>query len=147
MDFKFKNVLIALDDSDLSKKAFDRAVHIANRDEATLVLSHVVDTQNFSVIKAYLNDLNDVYEKAEAKAREMLNKYEKIAKDAGVISVKQVIKYGSPKNILVEEVIPEENIDVIVLGATGVSAVERVFLGSVADSAFRHAKCEVLVVR
>lgn len=147
MDFRFKNVLVALDDSKLSKKAFDRATHIANRDEATLILAHVIDTQNFSIIKNYLNNLNDVYEESEVKAKDMLNKYEKIAKDASVLNVKQVIKFGSPKNVIVEEVIPEENVDVIILGATGVSAVERVFLGSVADSAFRHAKCEVLVVR
>ncbi len=147
MVYQFKNVLIALDDSELSKKAFDRAVHIAERDKANLILAHVVDTQNFSIIKSYLDNLNEVYEKSEQEIKEKFNEYEKIARDAGVFNVKKIIKFGTPKNVLVDEIIPEENIDLVVLGATGVSGIERVFLGSVADSVFRHSKSKVLVVR
>lgn len=147
MDFQYKNVLIAIDGSEPSEKAFDRAVHIAKRDKSQLILAHIVDTQNFSIIKSYLDNLNDVYKQAEIDAYKMLDKYAQIAKEAGVSEVKEIVKFGLPKNVLIDEIIPEQNVDVIILGATGTSAVERVFLGSVTDSAFRHSKCEVLVVR
>lgn len=147
MRFKYKNVLIALDDSEFSTKAFDRAVHIAERDGAKLTLVHVIDTKNFSIIKNYLDSINDVYKQAESDIKNKLDEYEQIAKSSGVLNIKKVIKFGSPKNILVEEIIPEEKIDLVMLGATGVNTVERVFLGSVADYTFRHSKCDVLVVR
>ena len=33
------------------------------------------------------------------------------------------------------------------MGATGLSAVERLFIGSVSESVIRHAVCDVLIVR
>ena len=41
----------------------------------------------------------------------------------------------------------EENIDLIVLGATGLSYIERIFIGSVADYIIKNAPCDTLVVR
>jgi len=37
--------------------------------------------------------------------------------------------------------------DVIVIGATGMSAVEEIFLGSVANNAIHHAHCPVFAIR
>ena len=42
-----------------------------------------------------------------------------------------VLAYGSPKNIIAKELPKEYNIDLIMLGATGLNAVERLFIGSV----------------
>jgi len=39
-----------------------------------------------------------------------------------------------------------ENIDLIIIGATGTNAVSRYFIGSVAENVTRHAACDVLVV-
>lgn len=147
MEFKYKTVLVAVDGSDLSKKAFDRAIHIAKRDEAKLVLAHIVDTYNYSIIKSYLNDINEVYKQSEKDAEKMLQYYDQTAKEKGVSKIKRLIKFGTPKHVLIEEIIPEENIDLVVLGATGLRAADRVFLGSLSDYAFRHSKCDVLVVR
>jgi nucleotide-binding universal stress UspA family protein len=41
----------------------------------------------------------------------------------------------------------EATIDVIVIGATGRGAIDRVFMGSVADKVIRRAPCPVLTVR
>ncbi|MGO3608506.1 MAG: universal stress protein, partial [Enterococcus sp.] len=44
--------------------------------------------------------------------------------------------------------IPENNdIDLIMLGATGLNAVERLFIGSVSEYVIRNAACDVLIVR
>ncbi|MFP9068907.1 universal stress protein, partial [Enterococcus faecalis] len=54
---------------------------------------------------------------------------------------------GSPKQIIARE-IPEDNqVDLIMLGATGLNAVERLFIGSVSEYVIRNAACDVLVVR
>ena len=51
-----------------------------------------------------------------------------------------------PKNIIAKELPKEYNIDLIMLGATGLNAVERLFIGSVSESVIRNAS-DVLVVR
>ena len=61
--------------------------------------------------------------------------------------IKVVMKVGVPKSVLTKEVIPEEKADLIMVGATGLNAVERFLLGSVSENIVRHATCDVLIVR
>lgn len=146
MGFEYKNVLIAVDGSDLSKKAFDRAVHIANRDNARLVLTHIIDTKHDSAIKPYL-DVDQIAENSKKEAVELLNNFEDKANKSNFSNIKKVIKVGSPRRIILEEIIPDEKIDLVILGATGVSAIERILIGSVSEGVFRYSPCDVLVVR
>ncbi|KAB5915090.1 universal stress protein, partial [Bifidobacterium adolescentis] len=41
----------------------------------------------------------------------------------------------------------DNHVDLIMLGATGLNAVERLFIGSVSEYVIRNATCDVLVVR
>ena len=86
-------------------------------------------------------------EQATEMAKQTLADYETNAKKAGLSKVTTVIEYGSPKQIIAKE-IPEDNqVDLIMLGATGLNAVERLFIGSVSEFVIRNAACDVLVVR
>ena len=80
-------------------------------------------------------------------AKETLDTYQQQAVDMGQTKVSSVLAYGSPKNIIAKELPKEYNIDLIMLGATGLNAVERLFIGSVSESVIRNASCDVLVVR
>ncbi len=146
MDYKYKKILVAVDGSETSEKAFDRAVQIAKRDDAEIFIAHVIDTRHDSQIKPYI-DLDELSKQSKKHGIEMLNDYEQIAKDAGVLNTKKVIKFGSPKEILLEKIIPEEKINLVILGATGINAIERVLVGSVAENIFRYANCDVLAIR
>ncbi len=54
-------------------------------------------------------------------------------------NVTSVVEYGSPKQLIAKE-IPEDNqVDLIMLGATGLNAVERLFIGSVSEYVIRNA--------
>ena len=57
------------------------------------------------------------------------------------------MEYGSPKPIIAKEIPDDNDIDLILLGATGLNAVERLFIGSVSEYVIRNANCDVLVVR
>lgn len=86
-------------------------------------------------------------EQATEMAKQTLADYESNAKKAGLNNVTSVVEYGSPKQIIARE-IPEDNqVDLIMLGATGLNAVERLFIGSVSEYVIRNAACDVLVVR
>ncbi len=77
----------------------------------------------------------------------LIDEYVENAKEAGIEKVESVIKYGSPKVIITKEIAPEQDADLIVVGATGLNAVERFLIGSVSESVARYAKCDVLIVR
>lgn len=140
----YENIVIAIDGSKASEKAFNKAVDIAKATNAKLVLTHIVDTRTFATAEAYDKSLS---ERAEKYARDLLNEYVENAKEAGVVNVESVLKYGSPKVAIAKEVAPEHDADLIVVGATGLNAVERFLIGSVSESVARYAKCDVLIVR
>ena|SRR5690625_1047420 len=140
----YKNIVIAVDGSKASEKAFNKAVQIAKANDAKLILTHIVDTRTFATAEAYDRSLS---ERAEKYARDLLDEHEQNAKDAGLQSIESVLKYGSPKVAISKEVAPENDADLIVIGATGLNAVERFLIGSVSESVARYAKCDVLIVR
>lgn len=79
----------------------------------------------------------------EARARRQLAVAERPLKRAGW-RVRSVLRTGAP---LAELIDAARGVDVLVLGARGVGAVERVLLGSVAEGAISHARGPVLIVR
>ena len=56
-----------------------------------------------------------------------------------------VLRSGEPWQI-VSEVMSEKNIDLIVMGTRGLGGISKLFLGSTAEKAMRHASCPVLTV-
>ena len=144
MPFEYKRIVVAMDGSEASEHAFQKAIDIAKRNDAQLFLSHVVDTRAFATVEAYDRTLAD---RADEYASELLQKCEQQAKDAGLTSVQIDIEYGSPKIKIAKEVAPQYDADLIICGATGLNAVERFFIGSVSEHITRSASCDVLVVR
>ncbi len=144
MPFEYKRIVVAMDGSEASEHAFQKAIDIAKRNDAHLYLSHVVDTRAFATVEAYDRTLAD---RADEYASELLQKCKQQAKNAGLTSVQIDIEYGSPKIKIAKEIAPKYNADLIICGATGLNAVERFFIGSVSEHITRYASCDVLVVR
>ncbi len=144
MGKNYKKIVIAVDGSDAAEKAFNRSIDVAKRNDAELIIAHVVDTRSFATIDMY--DAN-VYERAKEEARKLLAGYEQTAKEANVEKVSTSLKYGSPKSVLPKEIVSEVGADLIMIAATGLNAVERFMIGSVSERTVRDAKCDVLVVK
>src|SRR5690625_1803460 len=138
MGNQYKNVLIAVDGSEPAEKAFEKAVDIAKRDGARLIITNVVDSRSFATLEAYDRTLA---ERANEYARELINKYVESAKESGVTNVVKSVQYGSPKVVIAKDIAKEYDADLIVCGATGMNAVERFLMGSVSESITRHATC------
>jgi len=144
MTFEYKDIVVAVDGSETAEGAFKKAIDIANRNDAKLVLAHVVDTRAFATVEAYDRSLAI---RAEKYATDLLNDYKSKAEKAGVSNVEIVVEYGSPKIKIAKDVAPKHNADLIICGATGLNAMERFFIGSVSEHITRYATCDVLVVR
>ena len=140
----YKNILVAIDGSYESELAFEKGVSVALRNDANLLLTHVVDTralQSVATFDAY------IYEKLEQEAHSVLDDYENQARERGLEKVRQIIKFGNPKPLLATEIPEREHVDLIMLGATGLNAFERLLIGSSSEYILRHAKVDLLVVR
>jgi len=136
--------MIAVDGSDQADLAFNKAVEMATRHQASLYLIHVVDTSPYRGIELY--DINFT-KKMLNQAELLLKDYKEKAEKAGIERVETIVKEGSPKTVITKSITPKLNIDIVICGAKGVNAVERMFMGSVSEHIVRQSKCDVLVVR
>jgi nucleotide-binding universal stress UspA family protein len=144
MGLKYQNILVAIDGSKEAEWAFKKSIEIAKRNNAKLLLVHVIDTRTFSMVEAYDRT---IAEKVDGFATELLENYQDLALDAGVSDVQYEIEFGSPKVRIPKDIAKKHNVDLIICGATGMSAVERFFIGSVSEHITRSAHCDVLIVR
>jgi nucleotide-binding universal stress UspA family protein len=144
MGLEYKNILVAIDGSQEAEWAFKKAIDIAKRNNAKLLLAHVIDTRTFATVEAYDRTIT---ERADQFASELLENYQKMAVNAGVADVDYVIEFGSPKIRIPKDIAKKNNCDLIICGATGLNAVERFFIGSVSEHITRYAPCDVLVIR
>ena len=141
---QYKRILVAVDGSKEAERAFFKAVNVAKRNEATLIITHILDIGAYTTFEGFDKSLTDrVYNYAE----ELLNDYAEKAKEAGLEKVEKVLEYGSPKVKIAKEIAKEQNVDLILCGATGLNAVERFIIDSVSEYIIRYAPCDVLVVR
>ncbi|GEP19790.1 universal stress protein [Pediococcus argentinicus] len=142
---QYKHILVPIDGSKEAELAFKKAVAVAARnDGAELHLLHVVDTRAFQNISSFDTAM---VEQVTETAKQTLDKYVDEAKKAGINNVDYSIEYGSPKVVIANDVPDELHTDLIMIGATGLSAVERLLIGSVTEYVTRTAVCDVLVVR
>jgi nucleotide-binding universal stress UspA family protein len=144
MGLKYSNILVAIDGSKEADRAFKKGIEIAKRNDANLLLIHVIDTRSFALIEAYDTVIG---ERAEKLAKDMLENYLKQAEEAGITKVQYEIAYGSPKIKIPRDLAKKHHADLILCGATGLNVVERFFIGSVSEHITRYATCDVLIVR
>ncbi|MEH7108189.1 MULTISPECIES: universal stress protein [Bacillaceae] len=144
MGLKYQNIMVAIDGSKEADWAFKKGIEVAKRNQAKLLLVHVIDTRSFALVEAYDTVIG---ERAEKLAKEMLENYQKLALEAGLPEVQFEIDFGSPKVRIPRELAKKHDVDLIICGATGMNVVERFFIGSVSEHIVRYAPCDVLVVR
>ncbi|GAB6092456.1 universal stress protein [Furfurilactobacillus curtus] len=142
---QYKRILVPIDGSREAELAFKKAVAVTQRngDDAQLHLLHVVDTRAFQNISSFDTTM---VEQVTETAKKTLDKYAAEAKAAD-IQCEYSIEYGAPKSIIAQDVPKELGTDLIMIGATGLNAVERLLIGSVTEYVTRAAICDVLVVR
>lgn len=144
MDTEYEVILTPVDGSDFAKKAFKKAVRTAKQNNAKLVLAHVIESPSPAMVKHYEHELVD---RAKADAQAILDGYAEEAKAAGVQYVEAIVKFGKTKVEISETLTEEYHVDLIIVGAKGKSAIERMLIGSVSEYIMRHAEIDVLIAR
>lgn len=142
----YKNILVAIDGSEKAEKAFMEAVAAAKRNQATLHILYVNEvTGNYFGDFGFLTP--NLQEELDEVAEKQMNEHRNLAIEKGLTDIETYILYGYPKTLIENFNESKEPIDLIVMGATGLNAVERALVGSTTSYVVNHAPCNVLVIK
>ncbi|AVK61009.1 universal stress protein UspA [Lactobacillus sp. CBA3606] len=143
---EYKNILVPLDGSKQAEVALDKAVAVAKRNEAHVDVLAVIDPGQFGYNLAGLADGDITYQLVQDSETYLKAAVDKIKK-AGFTDIEFHIRMGSPKPIISQDFVRDHHNDLIMMGATGLNAVERVLEGSVTTFVQRNALTDVIVVK
>ncbi|PTL38602.1 universal stress protein [Alkalicoccus saliphilus] len=140
----FKNLLLAIDGSDHSNRATEKAIELAKlQKDASIEMLYVVAGNKSKTDVLHYGDSDN----ASRKRKQLLTKYETIIKEAG-IPVEVTVLHG--KDGIAEPIIEHANngsYDALILGSRGLSTVQTMVLGSVSHKVMKYVKAPVLMVK
>jgi nucleotide-binding universal stress UspA family protein len=141
----FETIVVALDGSECANRALDVAVGLAANEGAKLRICSVVDPIVVAGTAPPSPAADLALAEMEREARRLVKDAVAAAKAAGV-EASGDMRLGVPY----EEILRYAKAaggDAIVVGTHGRTGVRRFFMGSVAESVLREARCPVIVVK
>ena len=144
----YKQILCPVDGSSTSNCGMMEAIHLAKDQHAKLRFLHVID-MHFPILDA-TGDFNVVYmdDVLRENAKKVLNKAEIAAHKAGVEADSRTVEaIGGRVSKFVMQQVKEWPADLIVMGTHGLRGIERLVLGSDAETIVRTSLVPVLLVR
>lgn len=142
----FSKILVAVDGSEGSRKAITFAQSLAIGTGAHLTLLTVVEPPTIIPIVPFEGFVYSSYdpspENLAASQRALTELVANLAKD----QVSGRIEVGSAAETI-SRIAKEEAVDLLVVGARGLSVGERLLLGSVSDRLVHLCECPVVVVK
>ena len=145
---EYKRILAPVDGSDEAEIALKKATQVAMRNNATLDVLDVLDTRQF--VGAYGGMLTSdvIYQITEDTENYLSGLQQEIIKTGlPQDQVKIHIRFGDPKTVIAFDFLKDYHDDLIILGSTGLNAMERILVGSVSSYVTRNALTDVIVVR
>jgi len=134
-------IVLATDFSPESMNALHSAVALAKRYNATIFLTHVLPPES-SMIAAEGWSLPT--EAVRRSAEKSMTRLENTGELNG-IEHEIIVRSGITWDVI-SQILDDKNVDLLVMGTHGDKAVRKLFLGSTAETASRHATCPVLTV-
>ena len=144
MFHEYSKILVPVDGSNEARLAFEKAIEVAKRNRAQVIIAHIIDTRVLQTTTGFEGNFN---EEIQRQTENLFQEYRQYAQEHDFNDIDFVLEYGSPKVYISKNIPKDYQIDLIMMGATGLNAVERLFIGSVSEYVIRNASCDVLVVR
>lgn len=147
----YKHILVAIDDSRTSRKALDEAIALAKLHGARLDIAHAVDesmVQAFTTHGAVLADSHQLGGAMETGGEALLDEAVQTARAAGLEPGRHLlVSEDRHADDQIATAVERTGADLLVVGSHGRRGVERLLLGSVAESLLRKVTVSVLIVR
>ena len=138
----FASILVAVDGSESSKKAFDESVFLAQKCNSKLYVVHVVLDWKYGGDSAATFELID---ELRTKGMELLE----LCKNQAIknnVQVETLLEQGDYAHEIIE-VAKRKDCELIMMGSRGMSPIKELMLGSVSLKVMHHARCPVMIVR
>jgi len=126
--------MVPIDGSDFAEKAEDVAIEMAKKFNSKLVAVHVVDDKLIYPFEVLVEEGNKMLKKFKEKA------------EKENIPIKDVLIVGNPIQDMAK-IVNKTEADLVVISTHGRTGLEKLFVGSVAESALKNVTKPVLLVK
>ncbi|MDR1721916.1 MAG: universal stress protein [Methanobrevibacter sp.] len=141
----YKKILLPTDGSKFSEKSETHALFLADVTGADVIALSVVET-NFSLGLPADDTIYNINRLLKEETQKNLERVKTIKEESyNNVDLKLMEKEGSPAEVILK-VAEEEDVDLIVIGSSGKTGLQRVIMGSVAEKVVRSSKSNVLVI-
>ncbi len=147
----FDKILCAVDGSDHSMRAVEKASALAMKFEGELIFLTVAKAVKMNEgLRRFMEveqvSGHDAQYVLDSFSQELLLEAKKIAKKAGVKNMKAEVKIGPPARTIVEYA-EKNNVSAVVMGSRGHGDLESLLLGSVSHKVASLSKVTCITVR
>ncbi len=146
----FKNLLVAVDDSQYSLQAEEFAADLAKNFGSNVTVLHVVPHAITHQLSGYGQVPKNILEELEGsflqRGRSVIQQAKALFAQEGVKAETMLEEFADPADTILE-VAKEKKSDTLILGNKGSSEIEDFALGGVVDKVFRHADLPVFIVK
>ncbi|WP_150429088.1 universal stress protein [Dechloromonas sp. CZR5] len=145
----YKNIMVAIDDSETSRCALAEAKHIAKTSQAKLYIVHVVDEVLLNMHGHAMIDMGGAESAIANLLRAGQSLLDSAMKDIGDINAEALLLEAQKRRIseTLADKGKELNVDLIVIGRHGQRGLATLLLGSVAEQLAKISNASVLLVR
>jgi nucleotide-binding universal stress UspA family protein len=138
----FDKILLPTDGSEFSEHEVERAIKALSEDGEIIILSVAPQLEATTPFQSRKNvdRMNKGFlEEAQANVDHMAERFDKH------VNVKKMVVKGIPSETIVD-VAEKEDVDLIIIAASGKSGLHRFFIGSVADKVLKSTERDVLLI-
>ena len=139
----FDKILLTTDGSEFSEQEVERAIKALSDNGEIIILSVALQLKATTPFQWQrkvdpINErfLNEAYENVDNMAK-------KFTKD---VNIRKMVLTGIPSDTIIE-VAEKEDVDLIIISASGKSGLHKFLIGSVAEQVLKNSKSDVLLVR
>lgn len=141
---EFRKIIAPIDGSKEAKKAARKAIYMAKHLGLEVIALYVVDTSLLAKFPAPEEVTSfDMDKFLKKEGLDALDEVEEMGKEMGV-KVEKKMAEGIPDQEIIG--MAHQN-DLIVMGSKGMTALDRILIGSVSEKVMHHAPCPVMIVR
>lgn len=146
IDREIHKILIPVDDSKMSDRAFDYGMDMAKLWGAEVHVIYVANAESMSSpdFTIHFNEKNDDTSPLKEKGAAVLARLMEWVPEG--VKVRQEILMGSPE-VMIALTAEDDGADLIIMGSSGRNSFSSMFLGSVSYYTVHHVKCPVLLIK
>jgi len=138
-----KKILVPIDFSPHSEKALQWALSLADREDTSIILFHVIPQPP----DEWHSQAGPAEKKVEDELRAGVERQQKKTGTGKSARIETLAVWGGDPSSEICLLAKRQNVDLIVMGTHGRTGLSHILLGSVAEKVVHHAPCSVLTVR